>query len=408
MTPLTLKRWTSAMNVEAVASERIEIRDVPWKKDESRTKAHATHRPPALRTGEWTVAWERPFVREAPFGVSLVVSDGRLLSVGGERPALRDVDGKALLDPMPPLPGRGRVFADPEKDRMFVVADGITELAGGITRDLLPLPGMNTPFLAVKGDLLLTAGSRRDQHPHGGPVDKSAAIAVLDLTDPRAGPAKITVHGESDIAAAASRDTIAFVLPGEVHLLGWDLSKGRVLASTEPFTPLSVSLDDAGLVSLVAVAAGRAELWILEPDGRRRVRTPIPFELASGTPDNWRPDEALSAAAPLLATDGRIHVQMRRALNEQPGHDGALVSFSADGAFAWKRALAHTGASVLTADDRLVLTDGDRLALVEPGGQETILFRTSDGSTLISTPAILAPDAIAVASKSRLLMLRAR
>lgn len=229
-----------------------------------------------------------------------------------------------------------------------------------------------------------------------------SSLSVLDLKNSSGPVPKITLNGVSDVAVAASSATIALALPGELHFLEWDLAKGRALTAPEPFVPLSVSLDDSRRVWMVVALEKGVELWVVEAEGVRRVRSPLPLVRADGTPDTWAAGDVFFASPPQFDQEHRVYVQAGRRL-PTGGVDGVLVAFSKTGKLAWNRPLAGNGGAIVVTDHVLV-TDRDSLSSVDPFGAETLLFRASE--PFVAAPVVLSPDAIALATAKKVLLVR--
>jgi len=392
-----LQRWPTMLTVEPVPEDVIAIRDAPWKEAATRTPGAAV----ALASTSWTVAWDRPFGRESTI-VALTAVNGKLFSMSGDGNLLLDIEGKPVLDPMPRMMARGRPFADSAKDRVFVSGDGVQELVGEKVRTVSPLPGFSST-LVVNGDRLLAYGSIAGGHPHGGPVTRTAAIAIADLADSHAHAPKVVANGISDIAVATTPESIAFVLPDEIHLLPWDFSKGVVLKPSEKFTPLSAAFDDAGRLYLVAAVEKRVELWIVERDGRRRLRTALPLTRVAGTPDAWATHEVFRASAPLIGRHGHIYLETWRRSHLSAAPDAFLFAIAPSGSLAWTRDLAGNGGAVLEGD-RLLVSDRGSLLSLDAAGAATVLFDSPDALT--GPPVLVREDAIALATSKKVFLLR--
>lgn len=348
--------------------------------------------------GAWSLRWQC----ELPDGFEgrhLLCGQDRIVLTGPLEWALFDRDGRYIQ--RGPL-GHGAVVLDSANGlfygpdpagllRAWKLADGtrafglVVAFADEFAR----------PFLARRGRFLFVASNERQMDAHARVPPRRAVLELFDLGDPiqvddetgwlRSAVTKADLRrGDALLLAAMQGETV--VLAGRDHVWHANLGLSVHTDLEGRFTPRLMSLDEAGRAYLIVEAEQRCALWVVGPDGVRLTRVELP------------PPLDRTEQPPIVGYDHRIHVVA--------GQQAAAIH--PDGRLLWARpAQVGFAGAVVTADDRLVATDGAEVVAFGPSGERGVLFSFS-GETL-ATPAIPADDGLVyVAGRSRLYCLEAR
>lgn len=291
--------------------------------------------------------------------------------------------GDAALDPGPV----GFLFQpDPEGAlRCYDLASGEERFWAG----LFMAGGFDRPLVARVGDTLLVQGVEREQ-PHGAP--RGPELSSLEAwpvgerrqVGPtgqlRPGPADPVLFTTPTVVSAAWAEGAVTAEPD--RLLWWTPRLEPTALVTGSLQPLSLSLDGAGRAHLLVRdpgVPGGVALWVVEPDGRRCLRVPLPGPL----------DEATTP--PAIGPGGWIVIH----------GGGRLLTLEPDGRVAWCRPVAPDApAPVVTADGQVLMSDGVELVAFDPGGQRRVLHRFD--RPLVTAPALTAAGQLLVASRDTL------
>lgn len=366
--------------------------------------------PWTLPAGPWTVRWRHQAIEGAtPF--RLAQAGDRCLLIYETWPRqFYDLGGR-LIAGESSLIGGFLPLLDIEKSVLWLGGDGIRAYRlddARILYDFSPAVTVRHTFLARRGRRFLVAGTEYKLHPHGGVVADHAQIQVVDLGDPiqvdrgdlkSPTPAKSLGAPTHLMVLAVHRDQIVFAVPGRIYFSGWDLQPSLALEGS--FQPLSLSLDEMGRIYLVVQTEGREELWVITPQGERFLSAALPNEPADPLAN---PDDATVANPPIIGYDHRIYVRMRN----RSKMTGRLLAISLDGKVLWDYPISdfEQGGQVITADDRLLVAEGDKLLAFKDSATPEVLHQFP-GETLMTAPVLTQKGELLVATESALYCLSA-
>lgn len=163
------------------------------------------------------------------------------------------------------------------------------------------------------------------------------------------------------------------------------------------FSPLDLSLDEAGLVYLVVRVPdeqdeespvggldgqndGPRALWGITPEGERFLNAPLPERAGE------------VAGPPLIGYDHTVYVLLGT----------RVVAVGPTGEVRWRhRVGAPIEGGIVTADNELIVTTGSRVTALTPEGERQFLWEAPDGP-LRTSPVLVSPSRLYVASASTL------
>ncbi len=135
------------------------------------------------------------------------------------------------------------------------------------------------------------------------------------------------------------------------------------------FTPVALSVDEAGYMYLIVETGGRKAYWVVSPDGKRVIQAPLaPEHQGVGLP----PVVAHNHQSYLLAGN-------------------TVLAYSPEGKLLWQHPFSGlvAGASV-TADDKLLVSAGSELMILDAGNQ-LIGRHQFPGEQLTTAPVLTRP-----------------
>ncbi len=356
--------------------------------------------PAALPDGIWEVAATLPL--DNAYAAEFVLHvERRLLVQQSEAWQLVDRDGTPLA-----RGGRedGEVVVDPEHERFytndhtgFIKA---WDLATGEPQFLLfPMfgQGYNRSVLRANGERLWLVGTELPVMSHR--ATRSPEYTILELhtlgNPLRTDEEQMLLSNRRletlmtrpvPMLTAVGASGLVLTAPNHLFLVDEALQVTADLQSV--FTPLAISLDEAGLMYLIVRVPDEAEegvetraLWGLTPDGQRFLNVPIPAMPG----DAYRP--------PMVGYDRTVYVVLE--------HE--VVAVEPDGTQRWQQnAGAPIAGAVVTANHQVLVTAGPRILALDPATGERRLVFEGPGDTLRTPPVLVSPKRLVVASDSQL------
>lgn len=244
----------------------------------------------------------------------------------------------------------------------------------GFARDVLASRGSRVVLHSFELDAMGTSRARGEVTvlevlDLGTPIEQKRGLVTssrsLANLQSRVTPLLVAMDGERPVVA----------VPG--HLLRLDADLRIVSDGTAEFTPLALSVDEAGLAYLWLRAGSATRLWVVTREGARALDREVPF--AGATP-------------PVVAYDHRVFLV---------GADRVL-EISADGARAREHEVGRRIAGAIALPDgALLVASGNEIVAIGADGARRVVFAL-DGETLASPPAVTADGEILAASAGRL------
>jgi hypothetical protein len=367
--------------------------------------------PWTLPAGPWTVRWRHQAIEGHSPALVAQAADRCLLIYEMWPRQLLDLEGRLISDKFAAV-GGWLPLMDPEKLLIWMGGDGVQAYRmtdGSAVCHIIAATMVRHTFLARRRRQFLVAGTQYQLHPHGGVVADRAEIEVVDLGDPievdrgylkSPSPAKSLGAPSHLMALAVHRDQIVFAVPGRILLGGWNLELNGALQGS--FRPVSLSLDEAGRIYLVVQTEGREELWGITLQGERFLSVGLPNEL----PDLLETHYDITAAVPpIIGYDHRIYVRMRN----RDGTTGRLLAISLDGKVLWDYPISYfeQGGLVITADDRLLVAESDKLLAFKDSATPEVLHQFP-GERLLTAPVLTQKGELLVATDKFLYCLTAK
>lgn len=349
----------------------------------------------SLPAGDWRVRWQSELPPDfAP--EFLMQSGSRILAQGAEIWLLLDLEGKAIRQG-----GRapGDLLLDPENGLFYHVKHSgyvqARRLADGEEAfSFLPLygEGYRRSALARRGSqMLLHSFELPETEPERVRVPDLTILELKDLGDPIQRDEQGYLTSDADRTNLSSRtipmlvalngDAPVIAAPGHLFLADRDLTIRADL--TGDFTPVAMSLDEAGRIYLIVRTQGRAALWVVTQNGERQTA----FLLPEGATVREQP--------PIIGWDHTVYLVI----------GDTVAAVAPDGMKRWEHALPgrFAGASV-TADGQLLIGTGDDLLVLDGQGNRRVLHNFA-GEHLATPPLLTTTGELLIASHRRLFCL---
>lgn len=265
---------------------------------------------------------------------------------------------------------------------------------------IFPIEGTNDyrrTFLARQGDRMVVTSFMRPTNPHN-PVAPAASFAeVYHLGTPLRIEEGMLISSvreamlsyyEERVLAALQHETLVIALPGRVIRTDLQLNVQNTLEDT--FTPLAMSLDEAGRAYLIVEVPGEDEttqhpaLWVVAPDGQRLVDVEIPEV------------PGLAYAPPIVGYDHRVYIPL----------SDRILALSPEGDVLWNKHAGGTIAgAVITVENQLLVAAGSLIAAFDAQGTRTVLYH-AEGEGWTTPPVLTDRQRILVASEQHLYCLQ--
>lgn len=340
-----------------------------------------------LPRGAWRLAWQAPL--PPLFAPAFVLAAAERIAVLGEGQLwLGDVEGKQLALGNA-TPG-GACLTD-DGALISAMAIGYIEARdrdGGLLHRC-PVgagEGHRRLFLRRRGGAYVVASAARGD-PHSG-AGATWTVEAIDIgrTEPedmddvrvlRTSRSLGTVGARAPLAVppVAAGDRIAVARPGRIYLIDEALQRVRVLAGA--MQPVALSADRSGRLYAVVHNGRSLALWVVTENGEQIVNAPLP---------GWPEDRV---APPVIDHTGAAFVSC----------GDHLVAINARGRVHWQHSQGPALASV-TADDRLIVAQGEQVSVFEPDGMREVIFRLPGQE--LRTPPVLVGGRLLVASSTAL------
>lgn len=346
---------------------------------------------PLPAASRWTKRWSKP-LRERNIPRHVLQSGDRIVV---ESPVweLFDLSGKQLwalaagISPLVLDPEHGHIY--------FADANGMLRACrltdGREVFSTMPLfaDEFVRPYLKRSGNRLVIAGVERDLDPEKRVRPARSIIELVDLgTSPEVSATGLLVSARNvsslifpstSLVVAGAGDSLVVAIEDHITIVDGDLKIAA--AYRGKFLPRSISLDEARRIYLVVTTeTGGLALWIISPQGELLRSIELPADLAS------------IDAPPAIGYDHSIYLRMA----------GGIVAFAATGEKLWEyRPTAPVVGLAVTSDDRLLVSSGSDLSIIDRAGTPTII-QSFPGERIATAAVITATGDIVVATECKL------
>jgi hypothetical protein len=345
--------------------------------DAERNSRLATKLGPMLedRVRKWKVHWladTSEYMR--PF--ALLHLSQRTVLYGDSDWQLFDAGGRTVRNG--PL-GASGVALDPER-QVFYAADQFGTIAARRLLDGDPTFSValhqGTKFarryIAPSGRLLVTSSFEIPVDAHE-PDPEYSIVETTDLGEPQDVKRWDEDHGPPVIQdlvcktmfmlATLHGGSIVLALRNGVYVLDLNLEIRRALTGT--FSPVELSLDEAGRIYLILQSGSGTALWLVTPEGERLYS----FQLPPGISDVSSP--------PIVGYDHTVYLLAGQ----------HILAVAPDGKLDWSKPAAGTIAgAVVTADDQLLVSEGNAVTAWSRESERRVLYTFPEA---LSTPPVL-------------------
>lgn len=340
--------------------------------------------------GPWHAAWSVPLDPAATPEAVLAAHDRIVVQAlaqwslhdpsGAHLRTVARVAGDVVIDP----DARQVFYADPKG---FLAAARLHDGEVDLRVEVQFGAGYSRTLVWRSGRALGVHGRQLPQMTHEpAPTPDHTVLEVIDLGDPLEKDDVMFVTSSRKLAGmsshavpllvAASGDAMVLAAPGRVYRADARLAVLDELVAD--FEPVAMSLDEGGLVHLVARAEGKAALWVLDAAaGERRASALLPGD-PTGTP-------------PLVGWDHRVFVLL----------ETGVAALEPDGRAAWTVSTAAPPAgAVITRGGVLVVTTGSQVLMIEPDGRSRVALDV--GEAITTAPTLVSGTELLVATHGRL------
>ena len=186
------------------------------------------------------------------------------------------------------------------------------------------------------------------------------------------------------LLTAARDGGLVIAVPDHVFLIDENM---RITADLQSeFTPLAMSLDEAGRIYLIVhTEEEKNALWVLTPDGERVVDTAVPMM------DNN------TYTPPMVGYDHRVYIML----------GDRILAINPEGEEIWSQYVGAAAGACITANDQLLVSAGNIVSAFDAQGERKFLCYFPD-ETLATPPVLTRRGRLIVASRSHLYCLKPR
>jgi len=243
-------------------------------------------------------------------------------------------------------------------------------------------------FMIRKGRRFLAVSRERELDPNVPDTKENSLIELVDLGDPlktdRDGLLKSSkslahlVRKTKLLFSAAHGETIVFATQNRIYLA--DMNLNITQAFSGDFTPLTMSLDEAGRIYLIVEEKKRRSLWLMLPTGELATTFELPFSFGQIT------------MPPIIGYDHQVYII----------GDNKILSVNSEGRLVWQTSLEKkiNGAVVTTNEQLLVSTESEILAF-DAKSQKRTLF-TFSNNDIQTSPVLTLNGEFLLATKKHL------
>jgi hypothetical protein len=346
--------------------------------------------PYPIPAGPWRVAWASPV--DPAYRPLFVLQTADRVAIYSGRWQLFDMKGRPIASG--PL-GGGPLNLDPATSLAltFIPEGYLSARALQDGREVFKLRPMlgdmySRVYLGRHDNLMLVVGWERQLDPDRVEPNPKSLFEVLDLgKNPHANEmgtlatgkaiGLMLIHSPATLAGA-SGDSILAAAPGHLYRIGWNLDLKE--AWEADFEPQAISTDEAGRIYMTVSAGKRSELWLVTPNGERLYSFLVP-------------DSAQVLKVPPIV--GYDHTAYLLAGQH-------IYAVGSDGKLLWAKAARRTlVGAIVTANDRLLVTEGSEIVAYDEKGQREILIQLPEEPFV--TPPVLTADGGIFAATARAL-----
>jgi outer membrane protein assembly factor BamB len=243
-------------------------------------------------------------------------------------------------------------------------------------------------FMIRKGRRFLAASTERELDPDVPDRKENSLVELVDLGESLKTDDDGLLKSSKSLAhlvrktrlllTAAHGEVIVFATQNRIYLADMNLNVTQAFAGD--FTPVTMSIDEAGRIYLIVEEKKRRSLWLLFPTGELTMT----FELPSSFGEIIMP--------PVIGYNHQAYIITKN----------KILVVSSEGKLIWQSSLEKKigGASITTDEQLLVSTESELLAF-DTKGQKQTLFAVSNDN-IQTSPVLTSSGEILFASVKRL------
>lgn len=243
-------------------------------------------------------------------------------------------------------------------------------------------------FIARRGELMVVVSVEREMDMHSEERPESSTVEILKFDEPQ----NIDEDGiltsvnvvaelirETLLLLSAFQDeTLVVATDNQICLINLDLQIKTAINGE--FTPLVMSLNDAGIIYLVVSDKGVPKLRSIKPNGERIYSAELPEKILN------------IIYPPIITYDNRVFLIK----------DNFLMAFDASGRCLWEyKTDSPIAGAVVTAENQLLISEGSELGVFEADGRYRILYKFTD-EVLQTPPTLTGNGELVVVTDKRL------
>lgn len=344
---------------------------------------------------KWSIPVEAGFIPE-----HILISNDRIIVYGNGNWNLFNSEGKLLNSG---LTGISEIFID-EEEMLFYFSDnnGLIQVRnlsdGSFQHSIFAMYGEDyyRSLILIKNNHLLISSIEYMDDPHGDYTRNHSIIEVQDLGNPKvfdknnylvSANRLNTISVRSiNVCNAFANGILVTALPDHIIISDLQLNVKRILKDN--FVPLELCLDQSGLIYLVVNTHNEKgeisnALWVISQHGERIINTAISSDDQINYP-------------PAAGYNGNIYLQYKN----------FVTAYNNSGELLWNnRTAGETGGVVVTADNLLLLSEGNLISAFDQSGERKFVFQIED-ETFCTAPVLTNNNEIIVASDEKLYYLK--
>jgi len=249
-------------------------------------------------------------------------------------------------------------------------------------------------FIACRGELMVVVSVEREMDMHSEERPESSTVEILKFDEPQNIDEDGILTSVNVVAelirktllllSAFQDETLVVATENQICLINLDLQIKTAINGE--FTPLVMSLNDAGIIYLVVSDKGVPKLRSIKPNGERIFSAELPEKMLD------------VVYPPIITYDHRVFLIK----------DDYLVAFNAGGHCVWEYQTDNPIAgAVVTAENQLLMSDGSELGVFEANGHYRTLYKFK-GESLQTPPTLTSSGELVVATDKKLYCLAIR
>jgi len=342
--------------------------------------------------GPWTLRWKCDLPGSPAPPAQFVLADADRIAVQTDSDwKLYDTDG-ALIGQG--VHAGGLLLDGPFETLFFPDTDGdisarkLSDARSRFTIEAFFDESFARTYFARREDALFVLGVELDIDPHRHHRPELSVAQFIHMgeepkvdldgyLEPQLGPQPL-LRKSTRVLAVLGESRVTLATPGAIYQVNFKLE--IVDSFGGEFNPIAMSLDEQDRICLLVDAEGVRQVWLLTPLGKRIMASRLPAPLHA------------AAHPPIIGYNRRIYMHT----------SSHIAAIEPDGSLAWMRPALHRfGGVAITADDKLLASDGGEIVYFGPSG-ERVTVHDFKSDRLATAPVLTDKGELIVAGEKHL------